>query len=80
MYTDLRTHKVGTSGRHDRTEDRFDTPALVELWRTAPFLHDGSAATLRDVLTTRNLQDQHGRTSHLSPQALDDLAEYLRSL
>jgi hypothetical protein len=25
-----------------------NTPALVECWRTAPYLHDGSAATIRD--------------------------------
>src|SRR5690606_21889100 len=29
----------------------IDTPTLVELWNTPPYLHDGSATTLLDVLT-----------------------------
>ncbi len=33
-----------------------------------------------DVLTTANPRDQHGKTSHLTPQQLDDLAAYLLSL
>ena len=80
LFTDRKTHDVGTRGRYDQPQDRFDTPALVELWRTAPYLHDGSAATLREVLTTANAADRHGKTSHLRPAQLDDLVEYLASL
>jgi YVTN family beta-propeller protein len=80
LHTDQRRHEVGTRGRFDAPRDRFYTPTLVELWRTAPYLHDGSAATVRDVLTTKNPGDRHGRTSHLTEEQLDDLAEYLRSL
>jgi cytochrome c peroxidase len=73
---------VGTRGRYDRPEDpgALDTPTLVELWRTAPYLHDGSAATIRDVITKLNAHNRHGKTSHLSPQQLDDLEAYLVSL
>ncbi len=80
LYTDLKTYNVGTRGRFDKPTDRFDTPTLVEGWRTAPYLHDGSAATVRDVLTTANPHDKHGKTSHLTPQQIDDLAAYLLSL
>jgi hypothetical protein len=80
LHTDLRRHEVGTRGRFDDPRDRFYTPTLVELWRTAPYLHDGSAATVRDVLTTKNQGDRHGRTSHLTKEQLDDLTEYLLSL
>ena len=80
LFTDLQTYDVGTRGRFDRPADRFDTPTLVEGWRTAPYLHDGSAATMLEVLTTRNAGDKHGKTSHLTPQQLDDLAAYLLSL
>jgi cytochrome c peroxidase/DNA-binding beta-propeller fold protein YncE len=80
LFTDLQTYDVGTRGRFDRPADRFDTPTLVEIWRTAPYLHDGSAATIRDVLTTHNPRDQHGKTSHLMPQQIDDLEAYLLSL
>ncbi len=80
LFTDLETYDVGTRGPFDRPTDRFDTPTLVELWRTAPYLHDGSAATLREVLATRNAGDQHGKTSDLTPDQLDELIEYLLSL
>ena len=80
LFTDLRQHDVGTCGPFDNPSDKFNTPTLIELWRTAPYLHDGSAATIRDVLTTRNLRDQHGRTSELSNPEIEDLCEYLQSL
>ncbi|HVF36040.1 MAG TPA: Ig-like domain-containing protein, partial [Candidatus Saccharimonadia bacterium] len=39
-----------TSGRRlGATLSGIDTPTLAGLWSTAPFLHDGSAATLADV-------------------------------
>jgi YVTN family beta-propeller protein len=80
LFTDLHQYDVGTAREFDKPSDRFDTPTLVEIWRTAPYLHDGSAATVRDVLTTRNPHDRHGRTSRLSPKELDDLCAYLLSL
>lgn len=79
LYTDLQTYEVGTRGPYDRRDD-FDTPTLIEMFRTAPYLHDGSAVTMMDVLTTYNKNDKHGVTSHLSQQELKDLAEYLLSL
>lgn len=80
LRTDLKTHDVGTSGRLDQGQVSFDTPALVELWRTAPFLHDGSCTSLHELVSRRNRDDRHGRTSHLSKSAVDDLVEYLLSL
>jgi len=80
LFTDLHAYDVGTAGPTDREARAFDTPTLVELWRTAPYLHDGSAATLREVLTLRNPADRHGATSALSAAQLDDLIEYLLSL
>ena len=64
----------------DKPSDRFYTPALVELWRTAPYLHDGSAITLRQMLKEKNSGDLHGRTSDLKQHELEDLIEYLLSL
>jgi cytochrome c peroxidase len=58
----------------------FDTPTLVEIWRTAPYLHNGSAATLEDVVTGSNRNDKHGRTSHLGKRQLADLVAYLLTL
>lgn len=80
LFTDLKTYDVGTSHEADRAEKKFDTPTLVELWRTAPYLHDGAAATLREVFKEHNPKDQHGNTSKLSDDDLGALIEYLLSL
>jgi cytochrome c peroxidase len=80
LFTDLHSYDVGTQNSFDKQDKEFDTPTLRELWRTSPYLHDGSAATIRDVLTTRNPKDEHGKTSQLTTHQIDDLAEYLLSL
>jgi cytochrome c peroxidase len=80
LFTDLQSYDVGTRNAQDRLSGEFDTPTLVEVWRTAPYLHDGSAPTIRDVLTTHNRGDQHGLTSTLSEAELADLCEYVLSL
>jgi cytochrome c peroxidase len=79
LFTDSKAHHVGT-GKFDDAADRFYTPTLVEVWRTAPYLHDGSAATLREAITTGNANDRRGKTSHLKPAQIDDLVAYLQSL
>jgi hypothetical protein len=80
LFTDLHSYDIGTSAPTDQSARQFDTPTLLELWRTAPYLHDGSAATLRDILTTHNAHDRHGATSRLAEHELKDLIEYLLSL
>jgi YVTN family beta-propeller protein len=79
---DFKLHDVGTGG-DDPSElmgPKYDTPTLLGLYRTAPYLHHGKAATLNEVLTTYNPGDKHGKTSHLSAAELDDLVEYLKAL
>ncbi|MFK7991117.1 MAG: PKD domain-containing protein [Sandaracinaceae bacterium] len=82
--SDVGTHDVGTllpsSGqRLGAPLAGIDTPTLLGLWDGAPYLHDGRA-TLREVLTSENTGDAHGRTSTLVASQLDDLEAYLRSL
>jgi YVTN family beta-propeller protein len=75
-------HDVGTGG-DDPTEKmgpKYDTPTLLGVYRTAPYLHHGKAKTLRDVLTACNKDDKHGKTSQLKDEEIDDLVEFLRSL
>lgn len=80
LYTDRGLHAVGTFTRYD-TGPKFITPSLIEAWRTAPYLHDGSAPTIRDVLTTRNPMDgRHGDVAGLSPPEIDELCAYVLSL
>jgi DNA-binding beta-propeller fold protein YncE len=80
LYTDLQPHDVGTRASYDRSKDEFFTPILVEIWRTAPYLHDGSASDIREVLIKKNKNDQHGLTSNLSTNEIDDLCEFVLSL
>jgi len=80
LYADQQPHDVGTRNALDQPTDKFYTPTLIEVWRTAPYLHDGSAVTIRDVLTTRNPSGRHGDAAGLSQQDLDDLCEYVLSL
>jgi len=75
-------HDVGTGG-DDETEKMgpaYDTPTLLGVYRTAPYLHHGAAPTLLDVLTTKNQGDHHGGTSQLTADELQDLVEFLKSL
>jgi len=80
FYFDQKSHDVGTRSQYDKPTDIFDTPALLEGWRSAPFLHDGSAVTIRDVLTTRNPNNEHGNVKKLTQEQLNDLIEYVLSL
>ncbi len=78
-------HDVGTAtaasgGRLGGPLPGFDTPTLRGLWASAPYLHDGRAETLSEVLTTYNPDDRHGRTSHLTAAQIEDLVTFLRSL
>ena len=80
LFTNLKGYHVGTANATDRGDPNFDTPTLVEGWRTPPYLHDGIAPTLKEVLTKYNPKNQHGNTTQLTPQQIDDLAAYLLSL
>jgi cytochrome c peroxidase len=78
-------HDVGTLGpgsgqRLGAALTGLDTPTLHGLWHSAPYLHDGSAATLKEVLTTRNVGDLHGVTSGLSAAEVEALVSYLLCL
>ena len=55
---------------------QYRTSPLKGLWQHAPYFHDGSAATLNDVVAIYNTK----RSLGLTPQQAADLAEYLKSL
>ncbi len=79
LYTNMRKYDIGTSTEQDDNKE-FDTPTLIEVWRTAPYLHDGRATTIKEVLTKFNKNDRHGRTSELTDKEIEELAVFVLSL
>ncbi len=78
-------HDVGTlspSAGHRLADTLlgFDTPTLKGVWETPPYLHDGTAPTLMDVITTANAGDKHGKTSQLTSAQKEQLVAFLRQL
>ncbi|MDR1493952.1 MAG: hypothetical protein LBT05_14720, partial [Planctomycetaceae bacterium] len=68
-YSDGKLHNVNTVGSLDKSDEdsetgkdkyhgRFATPQLTEVWRTAPYLHDGRYVNMRDVF----LDGKHGNS------------------
>ncbi|RIK81629.1 MAG: hypothetical protein DCC68_08205 [Planctomycetota bacterium] len=78
-FTDRKMHNVGVLSENE-PDGRYDTPSLLEAYRTAPYLHDGRAETLKDVLTIYNPKGRHGNVGDLSPQQIDDVVAFLLSL
>jgi YVTN family beta-propeller protein len=81
-FVDGMIHDVGTGdpelekNSHGRGT-AFDTPSLRGLWSTAPYLHDGAAPTLADVLRSG---ETHAVAGDLSDAEIDDLVAYLLAL
>nr|HEX4313063.1 c-type cytochrome [Kofleriaceae bacterium] len=74
MYTDQEKHKL--SGTLPET----DTPSLVGLAASAPYFHDGSAATLEALLRDRGAVHGMAETAKLSDKQIDDLTAFLQTL
>lgn len=74
------TIKASSGKRLGQTLTGLDTPTLKGAWATGPYLHDGSAATLLDVLTTANAANQHGAAGSLTATQRGQLVAYLQQL
>ncbi len=72
-YTDMKMHVIGDDVEFERG---WDTPTLIEVWRTAPYLFDGRAYTLEDVFGVH----KHGVDKKISKTELEALIEYVNSL
>jgi DNA-binding beta-propeller fold protein YncE len=79
LYTNRAKTSVGTRGPQDPT-DEFDTPHLLGIAASAPYLHDGRAKSLEELWTLYQTNDLHGVSSYMSKQQLNDLVEYLKTL
>lgn len=76
---------------HDSTDiGAFETPTLRNIALTAPYMHDGSMRTLKEVLEYYNEPDKHvpnskNRHANMTPlkmnsKHIEDLEAFLRSL
>ena len=71
LFTDNESHTIGG--------DVFNTPTLLGVGATAPYLHDGSSPTLDDLLARATALGM-GDSSTLDDQELAALAAYVGSL
>lgn len=99
-FTDEQFHNLGVGWDHDHVDvgryavtknpqdlGAFKTPTLREIARTAPYMHDGRFATLRQVI---DFYDQGGipnphldsriKPLELTEQEKEDLVEFLHAL
>jgi len=79
LYTDRNMHDVGSRAPMD-SHSKFDAPHLNNIYDSAPYLHDGKAATLEEIWTVHNPYDTHGVTNDMTKDQLNDLIEYLKTL
>jgi YVTN family beta-propeller protein len=79
LFTDLQMHDVESKGQYDRRAD-FDTPTLIECWRTAPYLHDGRYTTMKQLIKEGKHGRKFGEVEKLTEQEINDLVEYVLSL
>jgi cytochrome c peroxidase len=84
-FTDNSFHDVGTlvhSGANPDTglTNGLNVPSLLGISRSAPYLHDGSASSLRQRILASRYNDLHGKTSQLDDGEIEDLVEYLKTL
>jgi DNA-binding beta-propeller fold protein YncE len=77
MATDNQKHDVNSKTDADK-EGSFNTPSLHLVGGTGPYFHDGRYKSLHDLLEAT--RDDMGHTSQLSPQDLEALAAYVRTL
>jgi cytochrome c peroxidase len=74
-------HDVGTWNEgEDENLQSLDTPSLLGLRQSEPYLHDGSAPTIESIFTHHNPEDRHGHTSHLRGDDIHFLSEFIRYL
>jgi len=78
-FTDKKAYDVGIISPNE-PEARYDTPSLIEAYRTAPYYHDGRAATMKEALTEHDPKHLHGNLKDLTSQEIDDLIAYVLSL
>ena len=79
LFTNRLPSSVVTQAPTDASDD-FDTPHLIGIGLSAPYLHDGRALTLEEIWTVHSPDDTHGVVNDLNKAELNDLVEFLKVL
>ncbi len=80
LYTDLQSHDVGTATADEKIGPAYDTPTLLGLYDSAPYFHDGSAASLYESLTRPSPKSEHDVRALLTEDEILDLVAFLSVL
>jgi YVTN family beta-propeller protein len=80
LYTDKQLHDVGTAGPDEKIAPAYDTPSLRGLYDSAPYFHDGSAATLVEALARATPKGEHDVRGLLTQAQIADLVAFLSAL
>ncbi|TAL61609.1 MAG: hypothetical protein EPN88_14500 [Bacteroidetes bacterium] len=77
-FTNMKSYDVGTLRDWDKSMKKpsLDVPSLIEVWRTAPYLHDGRAVTVQEAFSACHPEGVKG----MSENEMSDLVEYVLSL
>ena len=73
LYTDGLNHWLT---QPDLSEKNLNTPSLLRLEGSAPYLHDGKALTLQQVLLPKPLGYRHGNLQSSSATDVEDLVNF----
>ena len=76
LYTDNNFHNAGVVDPWESNTD-WNTPSLIEAWRTSPYNHIGSYDKIKDMV---QLRTHSLGASNLTSQEVDDLVNYVLSL
>ncbi len=98
LFTDFQFHNIGLKNNNDLGKEResyniqdrgkFKTPTMRNIALTPPYMHDGSMATLEEVIEFYNQgghthpenQDPRIQPLYLTKQEKSDLIQFLESL
>lgn len=78
-FTTCKTVDIGTTSGLDKGKPVV-IPSLSEVWRTAPYFHDGSTGILREAIRQRSRTSKNGQDAELTEEQLDLLLQYVKSL
>jgi len=75
LYTDLKMHNAAATNDTTSWENRqMDTPSLVEVWRTAPWVFDGRFNSMEDTVRF------YTSRLNLTNQQIKDIANYVMTI